>query len=137
VPVGSDVAAAVSYSTAAGGTAAFGVVANGTTVINSTESRLAGDYDSSTAEFINERPNTCNPDECFPTLTNYSVTWWSAARVWTPAGVVAAANSSPFALVLTSDGSTQAPPCASSSTILAYPESLSGETFDSVWCRAF
>lgn len=130
--VGDDIASAVSYSN---GTANFGVTDNGTYEVNVHQGGLAGDYDPSTADFINERPVYCSTG-CYHTLTNTGVTFWSSARTYSPAGEIPIGGQSVFAVVMTSDGSTQAPPCSTSSTILQYPEGLSGQNFDSQWCRA-
>ena len=130
--VGDNIAAAVSYSN---GTANFGVTDNGTYEVNVHLGGLAGDYDPSTAEFINERPAHCSTG-CFPELTNTGTTNWTGARTYSPAGEVEVGNQSVFAVVMTSNGSTQSPPCSTSATILQYPENLSGPNFNSQWCRA-
>jgi Peptidase A4 family len=134
VYTGDDIQAQVFYTSASSGTAHFIGHDDGIVALNVTEPNVSRNYDSSHAEFINERPEI---NGTFGQLTNTGETYFWDAGTENPAGTITSfANGDVFAVVMTSDGSTQALPCSSSSTILQYPEAISGETFDSQWCRA-
>jgi hypothetical protein len=128
--IGTDVAAAVRYS---GGVATFQVANQGTLVVNASVTGMAGDYDSSTAEFINERPTE---NGYLPPLTNYLSTQWYNARVYRGSTQINPGDSGVVGVVMTSDGSLQAPPCSSSPAIMAYPANLYQQSFTSYYCRS-
>jgi hypothetical protein len=104
-------------------------------VLDVTETNMTQDYDGTTSEWINERPTYCTTG-CYKPLSNTGTTdFWDANGV-NSSGEVPVADGGVIAVLMNSDGSGSLPPCSSSPTLLQYPDSLSGATFESHWCRA-
>lgn len=131
---GDTIEAQVYYSTASYGTAQYWVHDDGVTVLNERETNLSQDYDPSTAEFINERP-VPNSGPYAP-LSNTGTTYFWDANGVNSGGSVPVDNSDVIGVVMTSDGSALLPPCSTSAKILQYPNDLSGDAFESHFCRA-
>jgi hypothetical protein len=134
--VGDTIEAQLFYSTATDGTAQFLVHDDSAVVLNATEPDMAGDYDGSTTEWIIERPTQCYPDSCYDPLSNTGTTdFWTANGV-NSSGEVPVADGGVFSVLMNSDGSASLPPCSASPTLLQYPDTLSGDSFESHWCQA-
>ena len=131
---GDTIEAQVYYSTASSGTAQYWVHDDGITVLNERETNINQDYDPSTVEFINERP-VPNSGPYAP-LSNTGTTFFWDANGVNSSGSVPVDSTGVIGVVMTSDGSFESPPCSTSAKILQYPNTLSGDTFDSNFCRA-
>lgn len=133
VYAGEPIEAQVYYSSASGGTASFYVHANGSWVVDTQVPGLSGDYNGGYADWIVERLS--NGKEYLP-LTDTETIDFSDANGQTSEGAVPVSSSNVIGIVMTTTGDFVAPPCSTSSTMLEYPNELSGDTFQENWCRA-
>jgi hypothetical protein len=132
VNVDDNIAAAVTYNTGTG-EVDFGVTDDGTYVVNVPKLGLENDWDGTTGEFIDERPDDCAPKLCFQPLTDYVKTTWTDARVYTSSAELNVASADPDGVIM-SDIADAVPPCGTPG-VLAYPTDLSGFDFINNWCQ--
>jgi hypothetical protein len=131
---GQTIEAQVYYSTASSGTAQFYVHDAGYAVLNERETDINQDYDPNVVDFVNERPKPSSGP--YLPLSNTGTTDFWDANGQNPSGSVPVDSSGVIGVVMTSNGSYEKPSCSASAAELQYPNDLSGDTFESHFCRA-
>ncbi|MGH3260582.1 MAG: G1 family glutamic endopeptidase, partial [Trebonia sp.] len=116
VSSGDTIEAQVYYAAASTGTAKFYVHDDGIMVLNERETGINQDYDSSTVEYINERPERNGP---YLPLTNTGVTYfWDSNGINSSGSSVPVGANGVIGVEMTTDGSIVTANCSSSSKML-------------------
>jgi hypothetical protein len=128
---GDQITAEVYYSTASNGTASFYVRDGANNILNAKQTGMSVDYDSSTVDFLVER-------QTIPVLplTDTGTMYFADANGQTPNGAWPVDSTGVIGIVMTTDSTFVKPPCSTSTKMLEYPNTLSGDTFEQHFCRA-
>ncbi len=123
-----------------GSAAHFLVTDNGNAVLNVAGTIPTSSYDGRNAEWINERPLYSSTTTPHLPLTNYGVQHWangSACPSTDPGSICfTIAQFAPTYVAMVNKSITITTETCTNTAILAYPNALSGGSFNSNWCRA-
>jgi Peptidase A4 family len=109
----------------------YAVSINGAQVVNVEYLMIKGSHSGDVAEWLAERPNG-SPVPLFGTV---QFSGWNAYRVWNSTTAVSYASQTKYADEMTENGAFYAPPCATSSNIIMYPNHITSSGFQNNFCR--